>query len=236
MQEFIKKHKENLEGKTPLEIIQTVSSEFPKDSVFSSSLGLEDQVISDIILTNNLPVEIFTLDTGRHFAQTYQVHERVNDKYKTRIKTYYPDTSEIEKFVNTNGPDAFYLSPELRKQCCHIRKVQPLERALKGKKVWFTGIRREQSEDRASTPVIEFDQDHDLIKVHPLVHWKIDEVWDHVKKNNVPYNALHNKGFISIGCAPCTRAIAEGEDSRTGRWWWESGDLKECGLHVPHKA
>jgi len=231
-QEFIEKQKQSLEGKTPLEIIQTVVNEFPEESVFSTSFGLEDQVISDIILSNKLPVEIFTLDTGRHFAQTYQVHERVNDKYNTHIKTYYPDTAEIENFMNSNGPDAFYISPELRKQCCFIRKVQPLKRALNGKKIWFTGIRKEQSEERASTPVIEYDSGHNIIKVHPLIDWKIDEVWQHIKKNNVPYNALHNKGFTSIGCAPCTRAIAEGEDERTGRWWWENEDLKECGLHI----
>ncbi len=207
------------------------AEKFSKEIVFSTSFGMEDQVISDFILKNQIPIQIFTLDTGRMFYETYNTWEKTNMKYQASITPYYPDAKSIEEYVKTNGINAFYDSPELRKLCCHIRKVEPLKRALSGKKVWITGLRAEQSPNREQMPMVEWDETNQIIKFHPILHWKTIEVLDYLRKNGVPYNPLHDKGFISIGCQPCTRAVKEGEDFRAGRWWWEDKSKKECGLH-----
>jgi phosphoadenosine phosphosulfate reductase len=208
-----------------------VAGLFPDKVVFSSSLGQEDQVITDAICKNKVGVEIFTLDTGRLFYETYELIEKTNARYKTKLKIYFPDATDVETFVSEKGMNSFYGSVENRKECCLIRKVKPLNRALQGAKVWITGLRAEQSENRKDMPMIEWDGQRQLYKFNPLINWNYDKMITYIEEHNVPYNSLHDKGFISIGCAPCTRAIEPGEDARAGRWWWEATQ-KECGLHV----
>mgnify|MGYP000899689683 CR=1 FL=1 len=215
--------------------LKYLSETFPGDVTFSTSFGYEDQIITDLIISNNIPISLFTLDTGRLFPETYSTWVATQEQYKIHIKPYYPDSEHISDYVEKNGPNAFYNSPELRKECCRIRKVEPLNKALKGKKVWVTGMRADQSAARHDLPLIEWDADHQLFKFHPLLHWSLKEVKDYILKKNIPYNPLHDKNFVSIGCAPCTRAIQFGEDFRAGRWWWEDNSKKECGLHV-HKS
>jgi phosphoadenosine phosphosulfate reductase len=166
------------------------------------------------------------------FAETYSVWSSTNEAYKTPIKAYYPNQDGLQKFVESNGPNSFYESVENRKACCFIRKVEPLKRALAGNAIWITGLRSEHSPDRQNLPMLEWDEANQLIKYHPILHWSTEEVKDYIQKHRIPYNPLHDKGFVSIGCAPCTRAIQPGEDFRAGRWWWEDADKKECGLHV----
>ena len=197
---------------------------------FSTSLGQEDQVITHAIFTNDLDIEVFTLDTGRLFQETYDVLSSTTNKYKKEIKIYFPDTPAVEQLVTEKGPNSFYKSVENRKECCGIRKIQPLKRALKEVSVWVTGLRASQSDNRQSMHILEWDEGFGLIKFNPLIHWSLEEVEAYLKEYNVPQNALHKQGFVSIGCAPCTRAIMEGEDIRAGRWWWELSH-KECGLH-----
>ena len=220
-----------LEELSPQEGIALVCDLFPGDVVFSTSLGQEDQAITEIIAKNNLAVEIFTLDTGRLFYETYDLLARTISKYRLDIKTYYPETQTIEEFVRTEGINSFYESVENRKACCFIRKVAPLKRALKGKKIWITGLRAEQSANRHGMKLIEWDEGNQILKFNPLLHWTMDNLLTYIQENKIPYNPLHDKGFVSIGCAPCTRAIMPGEDARAGRWWWESSQ-KECGLHT----
>lgn len=234
MSEQLKTLQAKIATKNEVESLSVLSEEFPLEVVFSSSFGMEDQVITHLILSNQLPISIFTLDTGRMFSETYSTWNATNERYNTKIKAYYPEAETIEKYVTENGPLSFYESVELRKTCCHIRKVEPLQRALKGNKVWITGLRAAQSNARVDLPMLEWDETHQLYKFHPLLHWSTDAVKDYIKKHNIPYNVLHDKGFISIGCSPCTRAVKEGEDFRAGRWWWEDNSKKECGLHV-HK-
>ena len=224
-----------IEEKLVEDSLKSLADKYPGEVVFSTSFGYEDQVIAHHIFANDIPIEVFTLDTGRMFAETYSVWNSTLDKYKKHIKAYYPDTSEVEKMVSDKGPQSFYESVESRKECCFIRKVEPLKRALKGKKIWITGIRAEQSGSRKDLPQVEWSGDNNIYKYHPLLHWTLDEVKAFIRKNNIPYNSLHDKGFLSIGCAPCTRAIKPGEDFRAGRWWWENNDKKECGLHVSEK-
>ena len=214
------------------EMLKYLSEEFKDEVTFSSSFSFEDQLITHKILSNDLAIKIFTLDTGRMFPETYSVWSATNQKYNTHIKAYYPDHSSIEKFVEEKGPNAFYESLENRKECCYIRKVEPLKRALKENKIWVTGLRAEHSIDRNNMPQVEWDETNNIIKYHPIFDWSTDEVKEYIKINKVPYNPLHDKGFVSIGCAPCTRAIKPGEDFRAGRWWWEDAEKKECGLHV----
>ena len=220
-----------IEGKSPEEALSALAAAYPGEIVFSTSLGYEDQVITHFIFSNNIPVEVFTLDTGRLFSETYSVWNSTLERYKKPIKTYYPETNAVEKLISEKGPISFYESVENRKECCYIRKVEPLKRALKGNKIWITGIRAEQSGNRQDMPQVEWDEANNIVKYHPLLHWTFDEVKAFIKKHNIPYNPLHDKGFVSIGCAPCTRAIREGEDFRAGRWWWEDSSKKECGLH-----
>lgn len=208
-----------------------LAQQFPNAVKFSSAFGQEDQVITDVIFKNKLEVEVFTLDTGRLFPETYELIEKTRARYKQNIKTYYPSPESLEPMVSEKGLFSFYESVENRKQCCYIRKVEPLKRALKGTKVWITGLRASQSENRQNFGLLEWDDANQVIKYNPLLNWSFDQMVDYLKVHNVPYNALHDKGFISIGCQPCTRAIVDGEDPRAGRWWWEASQ-KECGLHA----
>ncbi len=217
--------------KSPLEGLILLAGMFRGKIVFTTSFGLEDQVITDMIFKNNLDIEVITLDTGRLFKETYKVFSRTVEKYGKNIKTYYPDTRAVENLVSSKGPFSFYDSVENRKECCHIRKVEPLNRALEGMKCWVTGIRAEQSPGRNDLKMVEPDGERGIFKYHPVLHWTQEEVKNYIKENNVPYNILHDKGYVSIGCEPCTRAIRPGEDFRAGRWWWESNSNKECGLH-----
>ena len=215
-----------------VEALAVIGEAYPGKVTFSSSFSYEDQVITHDILHNNLPISIFTLDTGRLFPETYSVWNSTNQRYNTSVKAFYPRHNLLQDFIEANGPNSFYESVDNRKQCCFIRKVEPLQRALEGKKVWVTGLRAEHSAARHDLQQVEWDEANKVIKYHPLLHWTTEEVIAYIRKFNIPYNSLHDKGFISIGCAPCTRAVKPGEDFRAGRWWWEDADKKECGLHV----
>ena len=221
-----------LTGLSSIEALRKLTDIFPDQVVFSTSLGYEDQVITDLIAANNLPVRLFTLDTGRMFGETYSVWNKTLSRYRLPIQTMYPEQVAVENLVTAKGPNSMYESVENRKECCGIRKVQPLKRALAGQKVWITGIRAEQSMNRHDMTQLEWDEAHQLFKFHPLLNWSFDKVKAYVTAHNVPYNPLHDKGYVSIGCQPCTRAIRPGDDFRAGRWWWEDNSKKECGLHV----
>ncbi|HMQ90895.1 MAG TPA: phosphoadenylyl-sulfate reductase [Flavilitoribacter sp.] len=225
---------EQLAGLTAPERLKLVASLYTEGVVFSTSLGQEDQVITHMIARNGLPVRIFTLDTGRLFQETYDLLDSTRARYKVPVHVYFPDAAKVEALVTAKGANSFYASVENRKECCFIRKVEPLNRALKGAGIWITGLRADQSENRKDLAFAEWDESHQLIKVNPLADWSLDDVLEFIKENRVPYNALHDKGFPSIGCAPCTRAVEPGEDIRAGRWWWEQSQ-KECGLHLEHK-
>ena len=214
----------------PEEGLAKLAQVFPGQVVFSTSLGQEDQVITDMIFRNNFPVQVFTLDTGRLFNETYELLEKTNARYKTSVRIYFPDTAAVEEYVAAKGINGFYESVENRKSCCHIRKVEPLNRALAGAKVWVTGLRAGQSANRKVMPALEWDEGRGLYKYNPLIKWSYEEMMEYIHRYDIPYNRLHEEGFLSIGCAPCTRAIAPGEDARAGRWWWEQTQ-KECGLH-----
>ena len=212
------------------ETLAFLANEYQDKVVFSTSFGQEDQVITALIAKNELPITIFTLDTGRLFQETYDVFHKTLKKYKIEIKTYFPEANAVEDLLNKKGPNSFYESVENRKECCFIRKVAPLTKALNGNEIWITGLRAEQSENRNDLAFFEYDAHFNIIKFNPLLKWTLEEVQEYIDNNNVPQNALHAQGFVSIGCAPCTRAILPGEDIRAGRWWWESSH-KECGLH-----
>ena len=199
---------------------------------FANSFGAEDMVLTDLILSNALPITVFSLDTGRLPAETYSLIGEVERRYGKKLEIYFPDAGAVEAFVRSQGIIAFYDSVELRKACCGVRKMEPLRRALAGRKAWITGLRAAQSVTRAGLPVRETDTANGLEKLNPLTDWTETEVWAYIRINEVPYNALHDQFYPSIGCAPCTRAIALGEDVRAGRWWWENPETKECGLHV----
>jgi phosphoadenosine phosphosulfate reductase len=202
-----------------------------KNIVLANSLGAEDMVLTDLILKDFPGIGIFSLDTGRLPEETYALMQRLEEKYGYRVKLYYPDTATIENFTRTRGINAFYNSVEMRKECCRIRKVEPLKRALAGQDAWITGQRRGQSVTRGDLSPVEYDETFGLHKANPLYDWQESDVWAYIKAFDVPYNALHDKHYPSIGCAPCTRAIAKGEDIRAGRWWWENPESKECGLN-----
>ncbi len=227
---FTQEEIEQIDQASLPDALSLVVNRFPETTVFSSSLGQEDQVITDALVKQHLPVRIFTLDTGRLFNETYELLERTNARYKINIQVYFPEAADVEKYVNTKGVNAFYESVENRKECCYIRKVKPLNRALKGADIWITGLRSEQSDNRKEMSILEWDEARNLYKFNPLIHWSYQQMLDYIKDHNVPYNPLHDKGYISIGCAPCTRAVGPGEDPRSGRWWWETSQ-KECGLH-----
>lgn len=219
----------------PLDIIRYIQDNFGTDAVFSTSFGIEDQVITHLIAQAGSKASIFTLETGRLFPETYYVWNRTLEKYKLPIKAYYPNTAAVEEMVNQKGPSSFYESVENRKECCYIRKIEPLHRAIKGFKVWITGIRADQSANREDMQSVEWDEANNIIKIHPIFHWTLSDVETFLKSNGIPYNPLHDKGFPSIGCQPCTRAVQPGDDFRAGRWWWEDKSKKECGLHVTTK-
>ncbi|RZA01212.1 MAG: phosphoadenylyl-sulfate reductase [Sphingobacteriaceae bacterium] len=233
--EIVKNIKWETAGLDPVASLQKLAGLFPGEIVFSSSFGWEDQVITHMIFANNIPIKIFTLETGRIFPETYYVWNRTMEIYGQPIHAYYPQNELVEKMVNAKGPNSFYESVDNRKECCGIRKVEPLGRALKGNRAWITGIRAEQSANRQFMENTEWDEGHELVKFHPIFDWTLDQVKEYIKLHNIPYNTLHDRGFPSIGCMPCTRAVREGEDFRAGRWWWEDASKKECGLHE-HEA
>lgn len=231
MQEKIKELNNHLKGKPAEELLSFFLSEYGDRIALASSLGLEDQVLTDMILKIKPSATIFTIDTGRLFSETYSLIDKTNLKYNTKLAVYSPDCKDVEPFVRSYGINPFYESIEKRKGCCKVRKINPLMRALSGLDVWICGLRQEQSITRTGVESVEYDEANNLIKINPLVNWTETDVWKYIKENGVPYNMLHDKGFPSIGCQPCTRAIADGEDIRAGRWWWENPEHKECGLH-----
>lgn len=232
----LKELSHQLEGKSIEENLSRLVSLFSGKILFTTSLGIEDQVITHKIFKNNLDIKVATLDTGRLFPQTYDVLSNTIIRYNKRIDIYFPEYEAVEKLVTEKGPFSFYQSVENRKECCNIRKIIPLKRALRGIECWISGIRADQSETRNHMDWIEYDESKKLFKYYPLFHWSYDEVKSFIKENNIPYNSLHDKGYVSIGCEPCTKAIKPGEDFRAGRWWWENEGSKECGLHVNEKA
>jgi len=222
--------REELKNLSAEQGISLINQLFHKEAKFSTSFGMEDQVITHIISKQSLAIEIFTLDTGRLFQETYDTFALTKEKYKVPIISYFPDQLHVEELLRQKGPNSFYESVENRKECCFIRKVEPLQRALQNAAVWITGLRSDQSTNRNKMEVAEWDEQYQLIKYNPLLSWSQEQVDLFVDEHNVPINLLHKKGFPSIGCAPCTRAVLPGEDARAGRWWWESSS-KECGLH-----
>ena len=228
----LKELKEQLSDKTVDQKLEILSSLFTNRIIFTTSFGIEDQVITHKIFSNKLTVKVATLDTGRLFPETYEVFSQTNLKYKKKINAYFPDYLSVEKMVTEKGPFSFYDSTDNRKECCRLRKGVPLSRALAGMECWISGIRAEQSDNRGEMGDLEFDEEKKLFKFHPLFDWSFDDVNNYIKDNNIPYNALHDKGYLSIGCEPCTRAVIKGQDFRSGRWWWENDGPKECGCHI----
>lgn len=232
-EEKITKLNAELSEQSITDVLNYLVEQHPGKIIFTTSFGYEDQVVTDMIFRNDFDIKVITLDTGRLFSETYKVYNSTIDKYKKTINTYFPPADKVEEMVSIKGPFSFYESLENRKECCNIRKVIPLKRALSGNEIWITGLRADQSENRKEMKKFEWDAGNQIVKYNPLLDWSLDEVKLYVKENHVPYNTLHDKGFVSIGCEPCTRAIRPGEDFRAGRWWWEQGaGKKECGLHV----
>ncbi len=231
----VSKYREMFKAMNPEAILAFLLETYPERVVFSSSMGAEDQVITHMLsgLTKDPP--IFTLDTGRLFYETYDLAEKTNQRYRIKIRAIFPDKGRVEEMVNNKGINLFYHSIENRKYCCQVRKIEPLQRALKGNMVWITGLRREQSPTRQGLHVAHWDAANQIIKVNPLLEWTEEQVWDYISTRDIPYNPLHDQGFPSLGCQPCTRAIQPGEDIRAGRWWWEQPETKECGLHQSGK-
>jgi phosphoadenosine phosphosulfate reductase len=225
--------REDIAAKTAaaLAVLQRIAADF-SPAVFANSLGAEDMVITDLIVKHQLPITVFSLDTGRLPIETYDLMGKVQAHYGLKLKVYYPQHQTLETFVREQGINAFYDSVDLRKACCHLRKVEPLQRALAGNKAWITGMRAQQSATRDGLPIEQFDEGNGLMKFNPLSDWKERDVWAYIRLHDVPYNKLHDQFYPSIGCAPCTRATSPGEDIRAGRWWWENPETKECGLHV----
>lgn len=213
------------------ERVRTIAASIPGRVAFSTSLGIEDQAVTHAIATTGTQIDIFTLDTGRHFPETLDTLFETEGKYGIKIRVMFPEAAEVEALVAEDGIMGFRYSVEARKACCDIRKVRPLNRALAGATGWVTGLRREQSQGRAHVPFASFDPVQGLIKLNPMADWALATLDSYVQSNDIPINVLHAKGFPSIGCQPCTRAIRPGEDIRAGRWWWENEDGKECGLH-----
>lgn len=216
----------------PEKVLKYVSENFKGQAALSSSLSFEDQIITDLICSVDKGIRIFTLDTGRQFPETYDLMERTNARYGIKIEVFFPDFKKVQEMVGKHGINLFYDSIELRHMCCNVRKVEPLKRALQGVSVWISGLRRSQSITRANMNMVEYDAADDVLKLNPLILWSEEDVKKYVSDNSVPYNKLHDKGYPSIGCQPCTRAVAPGENIRAGRWWWEDPEKRECGLHV----
>ena len=235
IREWIDGLNRDLENNTPEEVIAFFLDKYRGKIAFSSSLGAEDQVLTDMIVKIDPTTRIFTLDTGRLFPETYDVIEETNRKYDIRIEMLFPDYNSVEKMIREKGPNLFYENVENRKLCCHIRKIEPSKRAFRGLEAWISGLRKDQSVARFFTKLVEWDENNQVIKVNPLLKWREKDVWEYIRENDVPYNKLHDSGFPSIGCQPCTRAVKKGEDIRAGRWWWEEPEHSECGLHVKKK-
>jgi len=232
MREKVQRLNAQFKGADTKEVLEYFLNKYRERIAFSSSFGAEDQVLTDIILKMDPNTQIFTLDTGRLPQHTYDVMERTNLRYKTKIRVYFPDSRDVEELYFKQGFNGFYDSVENRKECCRVRKIAPLKRALAGVDVWITGLRAEQSPTREGMQMLDWDDANGVIKLNPLINWSESDVWDYIRENRVPYNALHDEGYPSIGCEPCTRAVKEGADIRSGRWWWESPEHKECGLHI----
>ena len=228
----LKELNDQLNGKTIEENLGLLVALFPGRIIFTTSLGIEDQVITHKIFTENLDIKVVTLDTGRLFPQTYDVLSNTVNKYKKKIMLYFPEHEAVEKMVSEKGPFSFFKSRENRMECCRLRKVVPLNRALSGAECWISGIRAGQSDDRRQMEWLEYDEGRKLFRFYPLFNWSLSDVENFIKENNVPYNSLHDKGYVSIGCEPCTRAVKPGQDFRSGRWWWENDGPKECGCHI----
>lgn len=226
---------EQTEGCSAQELLKLVVERFGDKVALATSFGAEDQVLTDMLCSVSSRPSIFTLDTGRLPEETYEVMQATREKYGVQIDVLFPDHEKVEEMVNRFGPNLFYTSIEARKLCCNVRKIEPLKRKLSGLQAWICGLRAEQSVTRTDLRRIEFDENFGLIKTSPLVDWTTEQVWDYIRENNVPYNRLHDKGYSSIGCAPCTRAIQDGEDIRAGRWWWERPEHRECGLHLSER-
>ena len=222
---------ETLKEKTAVGVLGYFLQYFGEKVVLSTSLGLEDQVLTEMVMRQKKDVEVFTLDTGRLFPETYDLIARTNKQFGIRMKTYFPEPLQVEEMVTNKGINLFYDSVENRKMCCGIRKVAQLPRAFKGMEAWICGLRKDQSVSRFFNSLVEWDEHNSLVKINPLIRWTEKEVWAYIKTHSIPYNVLHDRGFPSIGCEPCTRAIEPGEDIRAGRWWWENELHKECGLH-----
>lgn len=214
------------------ELLKHLTERFGDKIALATSFGAEDQVLTDMLCRIESKPSVFTLDTGRLPEETYQVMQAIREKYGIRIDILFPDYKQVEEMVSKFGPNLFYTSIEARKLCCRLRKIEPLKNKLRGLQAWICGLRAEQSVTRTDLKRIEYDNNFGLIKVSPLVDWTTEQVWNYIRENKVPYNKLHDKGYSSIGCAPCTRAICDGEDIRAGRWWWEQPEHKECGLHI----
>ncbi|BAG83545.1 phosphoadenylyl-sulfate reductase [Candidatus Azobacteroides pseudotrichonymphae] len=217
--------------KSPEDLLTFFLKKYKGRIGLASSLGLEDQVLTDMILKIDSETTIFSIDTGRLFPETYLLIDNINSVYNIKLDIYMPKSEDVEAYIKKNGVNGFYESLDKRKECCRIRKIEPLLRALSALDVWICGLRREQSVTRSNIRMVEWDEVNKLIKVNPLVNWKEQEIWSYIEINQVPYNVLQKRGFPSVGCQPCTRAIKKGEDIRAGRWWWESSEHKECGLH-----
>lgn len=228
----LKELNELLVSKSVDERLSELTSHFKGQIIFTTSFGIEDQVITHKIFRNKLAIKVVTLDTGRLFPQTYDVFSNTIIKYNNKIDVYFPEYEAVEKMVSAKGPFSFFESKENRMECCRLRKVVPLNRALSGMKCWISGIRAGQSDDRKQMDWLEYDEDRKLFRFYPLFDWSLKDVEDFIKENDVPYNSLHDKGYVSIGCEPCTRAVKPGEDFRAGRWWWENDGPKECGCHI----
>jgi phosphoadenosine phosphosulfate reductase len=231
MNQRIDKLNKRVENCSPEEVLNYFLKEYKGRIALSSSMGLEDQVLTDMVVKIDCTARIFTLDTGRLFPETYSLIDKTNMRYNIHLEVFFPEYNKVQQLVKTKGVNLFYESVELRKACCQVRKLEPLKRAFQGLEVWICGLRRDQSVTRNDMQMVEWDEGNQLIKLNPLINFSEEEVWSYIKKNTVPYNTLHDKGFPSIGCQPCTRAIQPGEEIRAGRWWWENPDQKECGLH-----
>jgi phosphoadenosine phosphosulfate reductase len=231
-EKLVSEYNQRFENESCVNVLKFFLKEYSGRIAFASSLGAEDQVLTHMIRSIDTRVKIFTLDTGRLFPETYELIDRTNSRFNFKMEVYFPGTQKVEKMVREKGINLFYESVENRKQCCNIRKIEPLHRALEGFEMWITGLRKDQSVTRNNNNLVEFDDNnHGLIKLNPLINWTEEMVWNYIEEYDIPYNKLHDQGFPSIGCQPCTRAIQKGEDVRAGRWWWEHPDHKECGLH-----
>ncbi|MEI6764384.1 MAG: phosphoadenylyl-sulfate reductase [Bacteroidota bacterium] len=236
MKERINQLNEQLRDASAEEVLECVIKQFNGKICFASSMGAEDQVLTAMIAAINPATHIFTLDTGRLFNTTLSLIGNTRERFNVRIDVLFPEAAAVEKMVNEKGVNLFYESVENRKLCCNIRKVVQVRRALVGMDAWISGLRREQSVTRAHMNIVEWDEEFGLVKINPLISWTEEQVWEYIRKNNIPYNPLHDNGFRSIGCQPCTRAVKPGDDLRSGRWWWEDADKKECGLHEFRKS